>query len=184
MPSVRVGGRVVSCFVRSTAVHYRTVTSDRRFFRPVASGWQPHSCRVSASGGSGSWSGCLETMAVRRARRVFATREGGEGASQYTWSAVAIPSPPLSSPTAICPKWTRAGPRVFAAQLAQVCQASLKSTSPMLCQWARPAGRPRDVACRGRPAENCGVLSCVLEEGVVASDRPVVEARDCRVGIT
>ena len=32
-------------------------------------------------------------------------------------------------------------------------------------------GRPRDVACRGRPAERCGVLSCVLEaleEGVVA----------------
>ena len=102
-------------------------------------------------------------------------REGGAGASQYTWSAVAVPSPPLSSPTAICPKWTRAGPRVFAAQLAQVRQASLKSTSPMPCQCAmgpgQQAGREMWHAVLGRPAENCGVLSCVLEaleEGVIA----------------
>ena len=117
-------------------------------------------------------------MAVRRARRVFATREGGEGASQYTWSAVAIPSPPLSSPTAICPKWTRAGPRVFAAQLARVRQASLKSTSPMPCQCAmgpgQQAGREMWHAVLVRPAENRGVLSCVLEaleDGCNSEDR-------------
>ena len=99
-------------FVRSTAVRYRTVTSDvnAAFFARwvptlgVIWVWQPHSFRDERR-----VRGCLETMAVRRARRVFAR-----------------------------------------------------------------AGRPRDVACRGRPAERCGVLSCVLdnlealEEGVVA----------------
>jgi hypothetical protein len=61
-------GRVVSCFVRSTAVRYRTVTSDRRFFRPVClCGWQPHSCRRARRVRVPR-----DDMAVRRARRVFA----------------------------------------------------------------------------------------------------------------
>jgi hypothetical protein len=123
-------GRVVSSIVRSTAVRYCTVTSERRFFRPVgATGWQPHSFQ----GERAEASGCLGRRHGDRAPCAKRVREGGAGASQYTWSAVAIPSPPLSSPAAICPKWTRAGPRVFAAQLARVRQASLKSTSPMPC---------------------------------------------------
>ena len=156
-------GRVVASFVRSTAVRYRTVTSERRFFRPVgATGSATTFIPRQRSGGSG----CLGRRhgGAPCAKRV---REGGAGASQYTWSAVAVPSPPLSSPTAICPKWTRAGPRVFAAHLARVRQASLKSTSPMPCQCAmgpgQQAGREMWHAVLVRPAENCGVLSCVLE---------------------
>lgn len=128
--------------------------------------WVPlggnHIHSKATSGGSG----CLGRRhgGAPCAKRV---REGGAGASQYTWSAVAVPSPPLSSPTAICPKLTRAGPRVFAAQLARVRQASLKSTSPMPCQCAmgpgQQAGREMWHAVLVRPAENGGVLSCVLE---------------------
>ncbi len=144
---------------------------------PLGGGWQPHSCQ----GNERRVRGCLGRRhgGAPCAKRV---REGGAGASQYTWSAVAVPSPPLSSPTDICSKWTRAGPRVFAAQLAQVRQASLKSTSPMPCQCAmgpgQQAGREMWHAVLVRPAENCGVLSCVLdmvlealEDGCNSEDR-------------
>ena len=117
---------------------------------------------------SGAASG--DDMAVvRLARNVFAragrARHSTLGARSP--SLRQCPSPPLSSPTAICPKWTWAGPRVFAAQLARVRQASLKSTSPMPCQCAmgpgQQAGREMWHAVLVRPAENRGVLSCVLE---------------------
>ena len=124
-------------------------------------------------------------MAVRRARRVFATREGGAGASQYTWSAVAVPS--------LMPFAAALEPDRHLSEVdkggAESLRSPTRSSAPGVLEEhlahavpmgpGRQAGREMWHAEDGRPRG--GVLSCILEaleEGVVA--RTVVEARDRR----
>ena len=149
-------GRVVSSIVRSTAVRYCTVTSERRFFRPVgATGWQPHSFQ----GNGAEASGCLGRRHGDRAPCAKRVREGGAGASQYTWSAVAVPS--------LMPFAAALEPDRHLSEMdkggAESLRSPTRSSAPgvleehlahavLMRNGARPAGRPRDVACRPRPA--------------------------------
>ena len=133
--------------------------SERRFFRPVgATGWQPHSFQ----GERAEASGCLGRRHGGRAPCAKRVREGGAGASQYTWSAVAVPS--------LMPFAAALEPDRHLSEVdkggAESLRSPTRSSVPGLLEehlahavpmgpgrqagremWHAEDGRPRDVAC-------------------------------------